>query len=86
MNRIILSGFLMSVAALPVLAQEQPPVFDGGFGIKNIGLNLNYESFLGFEQSPDGGFYLSGSSTLSKLGNDGSGLWSILYGWVASSV
>lgn len=81
MNRILLSGALMLFTVLSISAQELPPVLDSGFGIKNIGLNLetSYENFLGFEQSPDGGFYLAGYERLVRLGSDGTGLWSVSY-------
>lgn len=83
MNRIILSGVLMLTTALPVPAQEQPPVLDSGFGIKSFGINteVNYGSddFHGFEQVSNGGFYLAGYLTFTKLGGDGSKLWSVPY-------
>ena len=78
MNRIVPSGLILLISALPLLAQELPPVLDAGFGIKSFGFNtqLNGDTLGGFELGTDG-FYIAGYGKLAKLEADGTEFWGI---------
>lgn len=78
MKKLIISGLVILSAALPVLAQEQAPVLDPGFGIKPFAMDDSW--IIDVKQATDGGFYVAGAwEGIARLDAAGNKLWSAPY-------
>jgi len=78
MKKLIISGLVILSAAMPVLAQEQAPVLDPGFGIKPFAMDDSW--IIDVKQTTDGGFYVAGAwEGLTRLDAAGNKLWSAPY-------